>query len=81
MADDPVSRLQFARDEIDRVFGRGYASENPDVVAAVMMAASTDFMALTIARAITDAATVLAEGDDAEASQSLWHPSSSLTRR
>jgi hypothetical protein len=71
MADDPISRLQFAQCEIDRVFGRNFAKENPELVSAVMMAASMDFAALAIARAIGDAATVLAEESDEEASQVL----------
>jgi hypothetical protein len=29
---DPISRLQFGRQEIDRVFGDGYAAGRPDVV-------------------------------------------------
>jgi hypothetical protein len=32
---DPISRLQFGRDEIDRAFSQGYAAANPDVVASV----------------------------------------------
>jgi hypothetical protein len=36
MPTDPLSRLQFARNEIDRVFGAGYAAAHSDVVAAVI---------------------------------------------
>jgi hypothetical protein len=56
---DPISRLEFARDEIDRVFGVGYAAAHPDVVSAVMMTAASDFAALAIARAIQDVAAAL----------------------
>jgi hypothetical protein len=49
---DPISRLEFARDEIDRVFGPGYAAEHPDVVSAVMISASLDWAATTIAAAL-----------------------------
>jgi hypothetical protein len=58
---DPISRLQFARDEIDRVLGPGTAKANPELLAAVMASAATDFAALTIARAITDVAEALVE--------------------
>jgi hypothetical protein len=37
------SRLELARDEVDRVFGEGYAVAPPDVVAAVMISASLDW--------------------------------------
>ena len=37
---DPVSRLQVAQAEIDRVLGDGYARANPQVVSAVMISAS-----------------------------------------
>ena len=47
---DPISRLEFCRSEIDRVFGVRYAADHPDVVAAVMMSASLDYAALAISR-------------------------------
>jgi hypothetical protein len=56
---DPVSRLEFARDEIDRVFGHDYAVNHPEVVVAVMQTAASDFAALAIARAIQDVAAAL----------------------
>jgi hypothetical protein len=58
---DPLTRLQFARDEVDRVFGTGYAAAHSDMVAAVMQSAALDFAALTIAHAITDVAAALVE--------------------
>ena len=33
---DPVSRLQFAQQEIDKVFGPGYAREHPEVLVVVV---------------------------------------------
>ena len=54
-------RLQFARDEIDRVFGEGYATAHPDVVAAVMLSASLDWAAQHLAEAVRDH--VLRPGD------------------
>jgi hypothetical protein len=58
---DPISRLQFARQEIDRVFGEGYAAAHPDVVVSVMQTAASDFAALAIARAIERVADALIE--------------------
>jgi hypothetical protein len=49
---DPISRLQLARQEIDRVFGPGHAAANPQLVAAVMAAASRDYAAQLVARTI-----------------------------
>jgi hypothetical protein len=54
MPDDPISRLQFARDEVDRVFGPGYAAAHPEVVSAVMISASLDFAAGLIAAALVE---------------------------
>jgi hypothetical protein len=45
------ARLEFARDEVDLVFGGGYAVEHPDVVSAVMLSASLDWAAQLIAAA------------------------------
>ena len=49
---DPVSRLQVAQAEIDRMLGDGYARANPQVVSAVMIFASLDWAAMTIAGAL-----------------------------
>jgi hypothetical protein len=35
MSDDPITRLEFAKGEIDRVFGRGHSRDQPDLAAAV----------------------------------------------
>jgi hypothetical protein len=59
--DNPISRLEFARDEIDRVFGRGYSHDHPEVVNTVMLSASLDFLGLTIARGLRDIAVALLE--------------------
>jgi hypothetical protein len=37
---DPVSRLQMARDEINRIFGVGFAERHPELVATVLAAVS-----------------------------------------
>ena len=49
---DPVQRLQVAQTEIDKVLGDGYARANPQVVSAVMISASLDWAAMTIAAAL-----------------------------
>jgi hypothetical protein len=54
---DPISRLQFVRDEIDRLLGEGFSAAHP----AVMQSASSDYAAITIARALQDIAVALAE--------------------
>jgi hypothetical protein len=40
MSDDPISRLRFARQEIDAVFGPGYAQQHPEVVTTVVLTAA-----------------------------------------
>jgi hypothetical protein len=52
---DPISRLEFAQSEVDRVFGTGYASAHPDVVSAVMISASLDWAAERVSAAIVEA--------------------------
>jgi hypothetical protein len=69
---DPISRLEFARDEIDRVFGPGYAAAHPDVVSAVMISASLDWAATTIAAALVV--------EDEPAPRELVRPSLHLPR-
>jgi hypothetical protein len=59
MPEDPITRLQFARDEVDRVFGEGYAAAHSDLVATVMLSATVDFAAITVANAIDHVATAL----------------------
>ena len=49
---DPVSRLQFAQQEIDETFGSNYAREHSEVVSAVMISAALDWAAMTIAAAL-----------------------------
>jgi hypothetical protein len=56
---DPVSRLQMAHDEIDKTFGAGFAQQHPELVAAVLAAASSDWAALAVARALQNIADAL----------------------
>jgi hypothetical protein len=68
---DPVSRLQIVREEIDRVFGPGYAAAHPEILVGVLQSAASDFAALTIARALQDVALALAEPDIVPAREML----------
>jgi hypothetical protein len=42
VAENPISRLQFAQIEIDNVFDSNYAREHPELLIAVMQPASSD---------------------------------------
>jgi hypothetical protein len=42
---DPVSRLQFAQQEIDRVLGAGFAVAHPELVAIVVQTGASDWAA------------------------------------
>ena len=58
---DPISRLELARQEIDRVFGSGHAQQHPEVVVAVMQTAASDWAASRLAVAIERVAAALVE--------------------
>jgi hypothetical protein len=58
---DPISRLEFCRSEVDRVFGRNYAADHPDVVVAVMQSAASDYAALAISRSLQEIAVALTD--------------------
>ena len=58
---DPISRLELAREEIDRVFGSGHAEQHPEVVVAVMQTAASDWAASRLAVAIERVAAALVE--------------------
>jgi hypothetical protein len=66
MANDPISRLEVVQREIDRVFGDGHAAANPQLVAAVLAAATSDFAAQLIARSLQDIADALVEPEEAQ---------------
>jgi hypothetical protein len=63
---DPISRLQLARDEIDRTFGSNYAREHPELVAVVVQSAASDHAALAIARGLQSIAAALIEPEEAQ---------------
>ena len=71
---DPVSRLQLAQVEIDKVLGDGYARANPQVVSAVMIAASLDWAAMTIAAALVGRGAMPHNGSGLVRAQGLVQP-------
>ena len=62
---DPISRLQLARQEIDRVFGPGYAVEHPELVAVVMQSASSDLRRSSLLVPSSTSAAALVEEEEA----------------
>jgi hypothetical protein len=48
------SRLELARDEVDRVFGAGHAAAHPELVVAIVHAASSDWAARVICAALEE---------------------------
>ena len=42
MADDPISHLELVKVEIDKIFGRGFSRDHPDLTSAVMLSAAMD---------------------------------------
>ena len=56
---DPVSRLQLARDEINKTFGVGFAEQHPEVVVVVVQSAASDWAATRLAVAIERVAEAL----------------------
>jgi len=73
-APDPVARLQLAQNEIDRVFGPGFSREHPELVSSVLLSASMDFAALTIARAMHDIASAMLVDESIGNSGSPYRP-------
>jgi len=56
---DPISRLELAKTEIDKTFGDGFAAAHPEVLIAVVNAASSDWAAQLLARSLRDVAVAL----------------------
>jgi len=79
---DPISRLQFARDEIDRVYGVGYAAAHAELVAAVMASAASDYAAHLLAHAIAGIAHALVvdDGDNGSMVDGIVRAPASLLR-
>jgi type IV pilus biogenesis protein CpaD/CtpE len=61
---DPISRLQLAQEEIDRVFGVGYAAAHPDVLVVTVQTAASDWAAARLAVAIERVAAALLVEDE-----------------
>ena len=64
---DPIRRLQLAQEEIDKTFGSNYARENPQVLVAVLNAASSDWAASRLGVAIERVAEALLVEEEAVA--------------
>jgi len=79
---DPISRLEFAVREVDRVFGANYAREHPEVIVATMQTAASDWAAARIALAIEAVAAALFDPDTVPAGDSgIARPPSILRPR
>ena len=65
---DPISRLEVCRREIDRVFGEGHAAANPQLVAAVLTAATIDQAAIRLSAALEFIGRALVIEDEAPSS-------------
>jgi hypothetical protein len=66
------SRLELARDEVDRVFDQGYAAAHPQMVLAVMNTAATDWGARLIGGALEDIAAALDQGSVELPGDAAW---------
>ncbi len=64
---DPISRLQLARQEIDKTFGVGFAEQHPEVVVVVVQSAASDWAAARLAIAIERVAEALLVEEEEEA--------------
>ena len=77
-----MARLQLAQAEIDKTFGSNYAREHPEVVSAVMIAASLDWAAMTIAAAlVTEEESVPHNRDPAWCGRRVWCGHENVGRR
>src|SRR6516225_8986107 len=63
MPDNPITRLTFIRDEVDRTFGEGYSAAHPDIVCAMLASAASDHAACILAHALSDIAAALVVDD------------------
>jgi hypothetical protein len=50
MPGDPIARLEFCRQEVDRVFGAGHAAAHPELVSTMMLTAAIDCSVLPSSR-------------------------------
>jgi hypothetical protein len=66
MSVDPISRLEVCQREIDRCFGDRHAARHPELVIAVVNAASSDYAAQLVTRALQDIAAALLEPEEAQ---------------
>jgi hypothetical protein len=61
---DPISRLEFVCEQLNKQFGDGYAREHPEMVSAIMATAASDWAASRIAVAIEHVAVALLAEDE-----------------
>src|SRR5207249_1012986 len=57
-----VSRLELARQEVDSIFGVGYAASHPELVAAVLNAGMVDWATRVLGAGLVDIANAVVEG-------------------
>ena len=74
------SRLELARDEVDRVFGAVHAAAHPELVVATVHAASSDWAARVITAGLQDIAGALVEGVELPGNAGLVAARSTLVR-
>jgi hypothetical protein len=72
---DPIARLEFCRQEVDRIFGGGHAAANPELVSTIMLTAALDFAAIRLSAAIEQVAMALAEPEVVPVSRSMLRQS------
>jgi hypothetical protein len=70
----------LARAEVDRVFGEGSAAAHPELVVAIVQAASSDWAARVITAGLQDIAVALAEGVAVSSNAGLVAARSTLVR-
>ena len=63
---DPLSRLQMARDEINKTFGPNFAEQHPEVLVVVVQSAASDWAAARLAVAIERVAEALLVEEEAQ---------------
>jgi hypothetical protein len=78
---DPIARLEFCRQEVDRIFGAGHAAANPELVSTMMLTAALDFAAIRLSAAIEQVALVLSEPESMPDNTSIVRASSLLHPR
>lgn len=71
---NPLSRLEFCKSEIDRIYGRDFSHAHPELTAAVMLSAALDFHGLQLAKALRDVSAALLIDDGFPSADALRSP-------